>query len=114
MKRSTGIALAGAVAVVVVGAGAGIAIAGAGGDDDTPLTGDTYDRAGEAALESVDGGEVTETEVGDGGAAYEVEIRLEDGSQVEVQLDEDFAVIGAEPDDHGPGDEDGDDDGDDD
>ena len=42
---------------------------------------------------------MTETEVGDDGAAYEVEVRLRDGSQVEVQLDDAFHVIGTEDDD---------------
>jgi hypothetical protein len=53
---------------------------------------------------------VTETEVGDDGAAYSVEVRLEDGSQVEVNLDEGFNVIGQAADDDGANDEEGDDD----
>lgn len=54
---------------------------------------------------STGGGTVTETEVGDDGSAYEVEIRRADGSQVEVQLDADFTVIASERDDDGPGDD---------
>ena len=93
-------------AVVVLGvATAGIAIA-AGGDDEQPLTGSTLERATEAALAHTGGGTVTETEVGDDGAAYEVEVRLENGRQVEVSLDESFAVIGQERDDDGPNDRD--------
>ncbi|MDA0353605.1 MAG: hypothetical protein O3A10_15570 [Chloroflexi bacterium] len=42
---------------------------------------------------------MTATEVGDDGAAYEVEVRLADGSQVEVALDEHFVVTGSELDD---------------
>ncbi len=68
-------------------------------DSDTPLTGSTLDRAVAAALDHVGGGEVTDTEIGDDGAAYGVEIRLDDGSQIEVNLDENFAVVGSEPDD---------------
>lgn len=68
-------------------------------DSDTPLTGSDLDRAVAAALEHTGGGEVTETEVGDDGAAYGVEIRLPDGGQVEVNLDADFTVIGSEADD---------------
>jgi uncharacterized membrane protein YkoI len=30
----------------------------------------------------------------DGGAAYEVEVRLADGSQIEVQVGADFQVLG--------------------
>jgi hypothetical protein len=99
-----------AVAVAVLGIGTGVAMAVGGGDDDTPLTGSTLDRATAAALEATGGGTVTETEVGDDGAAYGVEVRLDDGTQVEVNLDEHFEVIGQEQDDDGAGDEDGADD----
>jgi uncharacterized membrane protein YkoI len=67
-------------------------------DSDTALTGTDLDTAVAAALEHTGSGEVVETEVGDDGAAYGVEIRLDDGSMVEVNLDADFNVIGAEPD----------------
>ena len=97
-----------AILILALGAlSAGIAIAAAGDDDDKPLTGSTLDRATAAALEHTGGGTVTETEVGDNGAAYSVEIRLDDGRQVEVDLDESFDVIGREADDGGPNDEDG-------
>jgi uncharacterized membrane protein YkoI len=96
------------LALAVVGGGAGIAVAtGAAGDDDQPLAGTALEKASQAALEHTGGGTVTETEVGDDGAAYGVEVRLDDGSQVEVNLDENFNVIGDEADDDGPGDEDG-------
>ena len=39
------------------------------------------------ALEHTGGGTVTESEIGDDGAAYSVEVRLADGSQVEVNLE---------------------------
>ena len=39
--------------------------------------------------------------MGDDGAAYEVEVRLPNGSQVEVQLDSDFRVTGSAADDDG-------------
>lgn len=53
---------------------------------------------------------VTETEIGDDGAAYGVEVRLGDNSEVEVNLDENCQVIGQEADDDGPNDKDGSDD----
>ncbi len=68
-------------------------------DDDTPLTRDERARAEAAAIEYVGEGTVTESEVGDDGAAFSVEIRLDDGSQIEVGLDGDFNVVGSEPDD---------------
>lgn len=104
--------LAGALALALTGAGVGIGLAttngaGAGSeaeaaegtDADQPLTGSDSDTAAAAALEHVGGGTVTEIETGDRGAAYGVEIRRDDGSQVEVQLDTSFAVIGTEEDD---------------
>jgi hypothetical protein len=74
-------------------------------DDDTPLTGEPRDRAVAAAVAHV-GGEVTGTEIGDGGAAYGVEVRKPDGTQVEVNLDQGYAVTSTEADDDGPGDDD--------
>lgn len=85
-----------AVALLIGGAGLGFAAA----DDDEALTGATYDRATAAAIEHIGEGTVVETEAGDGGAAYGVEIELDDGSQVEVELDENFEVIGTEADDN--------------
>jgi hypothetical protein len=105
MEKRSKLILGALAAVVVIGASAGFAVA-AGGDDQ-PLTGSDYDRATAAALDHVGEGTVTETEAGDGDAAYEVEIRLDDGSQVEVQLDENFNVIGSEGDDDGAGDDEG-------
>jgi len=95
----------GVVALAAIGGGTGIAIA-TGGDTDAPITGQALDRAIAAALEATGGGTVTDTEVGDDGAAYSVEVRIEDGSQVEVNLDGDFVVIGRSADDDGPNDRD--------
>ena len=92
----------GTLALVVVGGTTGFAIANAG-DDDRPLTGSALDRASAAALAYTGGGTVIESEVGDDGAAYGVEVRLADGSGVEVSLDADFQVIGHAADDDGAG-----------
>jgi uncharacterized membrane protein YkoI len=95
---------AGISAAGVVGA-SGTAAAqdsdGSEGSDgpDTPLTGMDLEKATQAALAHTRGGTVTETEVGDDGAAYSVEIRTSDGRNVEVQLNNDFKVIGEETDD---------------
>lgn len=99
------------VALVLVAAAisAGFAIA-AGGDDDQPLTGSSLEKATAAALAHTGGGTVTETEVGDDGAAYGVEVRLADGRQVEVNLDGNFNVIRQENDDDGVVDDGSDDD----
>ena len=78
-----------------------------GSDGDQPITGSALEKASAVALEHTGGGTVIETEVGDDGAAYGVEIRLDDGSQVEVNLNESFNVIGQEADDDGPNNQDG-------
>jgi uncharacterized membrane protein YkoI len=98
MDKRTRILIGAAATVVAIGVGTGVGIA-ASSDDDQPLTGNDLDRATAAALEHVGGGTVIETEAGDDGAAYGVEIRREDGSVVEVSLDERFQVIGTEGDD---------------
>jgi uncharacterized membrane protein YkoI len=94
----------GAVLAALIGGGA--TWAAARGDDDKPLTGTARDKAVAAALEHTGGGTVTETEVGDDGAAYGVEIRLANGKQVEVELDQNFHVIRGVADDDGRGDAD--------
>jgi hypothetical protein len=91
--------IAGAVAVLaVLGVGTGVGIASSS-DDDQPIAGDSRQHAIDAALEHLGQGTVIETEIGDDGAAYGVEIRLDDGSVVEVELDENFDVTGTEQDD---------------
>jgi uncharacterized membrane protein YkoI len=86
------------VAALAAAAG-GIAIAA--GDDDateTPITGADLQKASDSALASTGGGRVTGTEVGDEESYYEVEVTLDDGSQVDVQLDKSFEVVGSEAD----------------
>ena len=101
MKRRTTLVAGGALAFAAIAGGTGIAVAN-GGDNDMPLEGSTLDKAVSAALAATGGGEVLETEVGDDGSAYGVEIRLEDGSQVEVNLDSSFHLINQEPDHDSP------------
>jgi uncharacterized membrane protein YkoI len=102
MDRKTRWIAGAALAAALVGGGTAIAVATASGDD-MPLTGSNLERATAAALVHTGGGTVIETEVGDDGAAYGVEIRLDDGSVVEVSLDANFNVIGGEADDDGAG-----------
>jgi uncharacterized membrane protein YkoI len=88
------------IAVVLVLAlaaiGTGIAIGAGGRDDEKPITGTALTRASEAALTHTGGGRVTDTEAGDEEGAYEVEVTLDDGTQVDVHLDASFAVLGDE------------------
>ncbi len=102
MKRKTMAIIAGASIVGVSIAGAGIATGSSHDDDDatdTPITGVALERASEAALAHLGEGTVTETEDGDEESRYEVEVTLDDGTEVDVQLDEEFNVVGTEVDD---------------
>ena len=90
--------IAGGAAVLALGAG-GVAVAASGGDDaaegpDVPIGGAKLEQAKAAALEATNGGTVTETEQGDEESYYEVEVTLDDGSQVDVQLDRDLNLVG--------------------
>jgi hypothetical protein len=99
-RRTRWIAAAGVAGALMVG---GVAAAAADGDSDQELTGSTRDRAVNAAHAATGGGTVLETEAGDDGAAFGVEIRLADGRQVEVNLDQSFKVTGQEADEDKPG-----------
>jgi hypothetical protein len=99
------ITVVGVLAIAVI-AGAGLAFGMASGDDEHPITGPALQRASEAALEYTGGGKVTDTEVGDEDSYYEVEVTFDDGTQVDVQLDEDFNVLSSEV--EGPGEDDSD------
>ena len=97
--------IAGVAALAVVGAGSGVAASGVADDNEEPITGEALEKASAAALAHTGGGEVTETEVGDEESYYEVEVTLPDGRQVDVQLDEDFNVVGSEDEDEGEDDD---------
>ncbi|MGI9621255.1 MAG: PepSY domain-containing protein [Acidimicrobiales bacterium] len=97
MKRSTKLFVAAAAVAGVAAGGTGLAVAGTTGDDEElPITGPALERASAAALAHTGEGRVTDTEVGDEDSFYEVEVTLENGSEVDVQLDEGFNVVGAE------------------
>jgi uncharacterized membrane protein YkoI len=97
----------GAAALLVAGTGAGIAAASGHGDDsEGQITGQALERASAAALHETGGGRVTGTEVGDEESYYEVEVTLVDGSQVDVQLDRGFNVVGSSADHEGTDDND--------
>ena len=84
-----------AAGVVAAGIGGSVAIANTVGDSDTPIAGPARAQAEAAALAHTGGGRVTETEVGDEDSYYEVEVTMPDGRQIDVQLDENFTVVGS-------------------
>jgi len=95
-KRTKMIAIGTSLAIAAGGAGVAVA---AGGDEDAAegpdvaITGSTLPDAEAAALEATGEGEVTGTETGDEESYYEVEVTLDDGSAVDVQLDRDLNVV---------------------
>jgi uncharacterized membrane protein YkoI len=102
MEHKTRLIAGGVAVAALVAAGAGVAAASGGGDDDgtdKAISGAALDKASAAALAETGEGQVTETEVGDEESYYEVEVTLDDGSQVDVQLDESFKVVSSSSDD---------------
>lgn len=111
MRTRNKILIAAGAAALVLGVGGGVAAATGGTDDDAtdqPISGNALERASRAALDHTGEGKVTETEVGDEESYYEVEVTLDDGSQVDVQLDRDFHVVGSDGDREDDGGESGD------
>jgi uncharacterized membrane protein YkoI len=99
MTSRKNLVIAGACVAALAAGGAGVAAATGGDDSEQPITGSALDQAKAAALAETGGGTVTETESGDEESFYEVEVTRDDGSQVDVQLDRDFDVVGSETDD---------------
>ena len=106
MNRRIKVIIASVALIAAAIAGVGFATgSGSDNDDDIPITGEALIKATEAALEHTGGGVVTETETevqdeeDEGEGFYEVEVRLDDGSQMAVHLDENFNVLGSEADD---------------
>ena len=99
MKRSARIALSAigsVVAVLVFAAASGAADADGPNDRDIAIDGPALAQASEAALAHLGEGRVSETEIEDEESYYEVEVTLDNGREVDVQLDERFNVIGTE------------------
>ena len=108
MNRRVKIVIGTAAAAVITGvAAAGVAgAADSGGADvadvaDVSISGTDLERASEAALAETGGGEVVDSEVEDEENGYEVEVNLDDGRQIEVQLDADFAVVSSDENEEG-------------
>ena len=82
--------------LAVVGAGATVWSATA----DDSVGGSERERVAAAAVEVAGGGTAEEVETSDDlGVAYEVEVRTDDGTEVEVALDDDLNEVSTEADD---------------
>jgi uncharacterized membrane protein YkoI len=93
--RSKKIVIPTIAAVAVIGVG-GVVWSSASADE---LTGTELDRASSAALAEVGEGKVTDSEQDDDNGGYEVEVTKDDGTEVDVDLDDSYQVIGQDADD---------------
>ncbi len=94
MNKKKLVASAAAAAILTLGGVSGIAYA-TGGDSPEQATGPGTEKAKSAALAHTNGGRVTGTEIDDEEGYYEIEVTRDDGSQVDVQLDRGFNVLGS-------------------
>jgi uncharacterized membrane protein YkoI len=80
--------------------GSGSTSGSTSGTDDDDLVGADYDQAAAAAIAAAGGGTVTDADRSDDGdTAYEVDVRLDDGTEVDVDLDASFGVLRTDVDD---------------
>jgi len=109
MKNKTKAMAVGAGVLVLGGVGATAVMASDGSGSATDAE---RERAEQAGLEHIGEGSVTGFEAGDEEGAYEVEVTRDDGSEVDVHLDEGFTMISSEDespegaDDDSPGEDD--------
>jgi hypothetical protein len=94
-----------AAAVLLLLVGAGMAYA-TGDDSSSQPTGSNIEKAKSAALDHTNGGNVTGTEVGDEEGYYEIEVTSDDGSQVDVHLDQNVNILTTSADSESPDDKD--------
>lgn len=102
MRKKT-LWIAGAAAAAVALGGAAVAAASTTPGDDQPLSGTALQQAGDAAIARTGPGTVVSAETeNEANSSYEVDVRLDNGDRVEVNLNGSFEVVGVE----GPGQED--------
>ena len=87
------------LAAVGITAALALTLGACGGSDDEALSSGDRSKAEAAALKYVGGGAITDAERGDGDDkyAYQVEVTLPNGSDIDVELDDSFAVTNSPP-----------------
>ena len=89
--------IAGAAAAAVALGGAAVAAASSTPGDDQPLSGTALQQAGDAAIARTGPGTVVSAETeNEANVSYEVDVRLDNGDRVEVNLNGSFEVVGVE------------------
>ena len=86
-------------AAIAATAALALTLGACGGDKDEALSSADRDKASAAALAYVGGGAVTDAERGDGddAYAYQVEVTLPNGTDLDVELDDSFKVTNSPP-----------------
>ncbi|MFC5676530.1 PepSY domain-containing protein [Aeromicrobium endophyticum] len=87
------------LAAVGLTAALALTLGACGGSDDETLSSGDRNKAEAAALKYVGGGAVTDAERGDGDDtyAYQVEVTLPNGTDIDVELDDSFKVTNSPP-----------------
>ena len=98
MNTRTKAVAIGATVLVLGGIGTSAVVATATGADLNPVNDSVPAEAEQAALDEVGSGKVTGTETDDEEGKYEIEVTRDDGTQVDVHLDSDFAVLSTDED----------------
>jgi len=111
LRKRAKLAIAGGVlALGLVGAGTALAMSGGNDDGGGSVSGPDADHARTAAVAVAPGGHAGPVRAeSDGGAAYGVDVTKPDGTRLDVRLDRNFAVLGAQPAGQDTGDDGGDD-----
>jgi hypothetical protein len=89
------IGIVAAVGTAAVAIGTGIAAAQPDDGEGTPITGEALTKASQVALSFTGGGTITATEVGDEESQYQVEVTKADGTVTDVNLNQDFLIVGS-------------------
>jgi hypothetical protein len=92
IKRVGIVAAMGAAAVTI---GTGIAAAQPDDGEGTPITGEALTKASQVALAFTGGGTITATDAGDEESLYQVEVTKADGTVTDVNLDQNFIIVGS-------------------
>jgi uncharacterized membrane protein YkoI len=87
------------ISLAAVTTAVALTLGACGGSDDETLSAADREKASSAAISYVGGGAVTDAERGDGDDkyAYQVEVTLPNGTDLDIELDDKFKVLNSPP-----------------